>query len=56
VKKEWTTTERKVQHQKRQAHRLAERARKAEALAAPLEEEKQERSGGHEDAGVARRG
>jgi hypothetical protein len=41
---------------KRQAHQLAEQARKAEALAAALEEEKQERSRGHKDEGAAWRG
>jgi hypothetical protein len=40
VKKEWTTTEREVQNQKRQACRVAEQARKAEELATSHEEGK----------------
>jgi hypothetical protein len=43
VKKEWTAAERELQTQKRQAHRFAKRAKKAEVPAAALEEEKRER-------------
>jgi HD-GYP domain-containing protein (c-di-GMP phosphodiesterase class II) len=43
VKKELTMAEREVQNQKRQARRVAERARKAEAPAAALGEEKRDR-------------
>jgi alanyl-tRNA synthetase len=43
VKKELTATEREVQNQKRQARRVAQRTRKAEAMNAALEEERQER-------------
>jgi hypothetical protein len=41
-KKEVITTKREVQNQKRQAHRVAERARKTETFNAALEEEKRE--------------
>jgi hypothetical protein len=40
--KELTSAERKVQNQKRQARRVAERARKADALVVAQEEEKRE--------------
>jgi hypothetical protein len=43
VKKEATATEREVQNQKRQARRVAQWARKAEAVTAALEEERRER-------------
>jgi hypothetical protein len=43
VKKEVTAAEREVQNQKRQARRVAQRARKIEAVTAALEEERRER-------------
>jgi hypothetical protein len=43
VRKEMTAAEREVQNQKRQARRVAQRTRKAEAMNAALEEERQER-------------
>jgi TctA family transporter len=42
VKKEMTATEREVQNQKWHARRVAQRTRKAEAMAAALEEERRE--------------
>jgi hypothetical protein len=63
VKKELTAAEREVQNQKRQAHRVAEQARKTEAFNAALEEEERLMiiaaglwPRGHEDAGAARQG
>jgi predicted RNase H-like nuclease (RuvC/YqgF family) len=43
VKKEMTAADREVQNQKRQARRVAQRTRKAEAVTAALEEQRQER-------------
>jgi hypothetical protein len=42
VKKEVTAAEREVQNQKRQARRVVQRARKAKAMTAALEEERPE--------------
>jgi hypothetical protein len=43
VKKKMTKAEREVQNQKRQARRVAQQIRKAEAMTAALEEERRER-------------